>query len=88
MWNLKKNTNKLIHKTETDSQTQKTNMVIKGEQRNGGINQEYGINRYITLYIKQINNKDLLYTTGNYIQYLVKTYNEKESEKAYMCIYI
>ena len=63
---------------------QKTNMVIKGEQRNGGINQEYGINRYITLYIKQINNKDLLYTTGNYIQYLVKTYNEKESEKAYV----
>ena len=84
MWNLKNKTNKLIYKTETDSQTQKTNMVIKGEQRNGGITQEYGINRYITLYIKQINNKDLLYSTGNCIQYLVKPYNEKESEKVYI----
>ena len=32
------------------------------------------------LYIKFIN-KDLLYSTGNYIQYLVITYNGKESEK-------
>ena len=29
----------------------------------------------------QINNKDLLYSTGNYIQYLVITYNGKESKK-------
>ena len=35
------------------------------------------------LYIKQINNKDLLYSTGNYIQYLVITYNGKEPEKEY-----
>ena len=26
-------------------------------------------------------NKDLLYITGNYIQYLIITYNRKESEK-------
>ena len=31
------------------------------------------------LYIKQINNKDLLYSTGNYIQYLVITYKERET---------
>jgi len=31
--------------------------------------------------IKQINNKDLLYGTGNYIQCLVITYIGKESEK-------
>ena len=31
----------------------------------------------------KINNKDLLYSTGNYIQYLVITYNGKESEKEY-----
>ena len=30
------------------------------------------------LYIKQMNNKDLLYSTGNYIQYLVIKYNRKE----------
>ena len=45
--------------------------------------EEYGINRHILPYIKYINNKVLLYSTGNYIQYLVITYNEKESEKEY-----
>ena len=28
-----------------------------------------------------LHNKDLLYSTGNYIQYLVITYKGKESEK-------
>ena len=37
----------------------------------GGINQELEINRYTLLYIKQTNNKVLLYSTGNYIQYCV-----------------
>jgi len=36
------------------------------------------------LYIKETINKDLLYSTGNYIQYLVITYNGNESEKQYM----
>ena len=31
-------------------------------------------------------NKGLLYSRGNYIQYLVITYNERESEK--LCIYL
>ena len=34
--------------------------------------------------MKQINNKDLLYDTGRYIQYLIITYNGKESEKEYI----
>ena len=34
------------------------------------------------------NNKDLLNSTGNYIQYLVKTYNGQDSEKEYIYIYI
>ena len=38
-------------------------MVINGE-REGGTNQEYGINKCKLLYIKQISNKDLLYSTG------------------------
>ena len=41
-------------------------MVIKGEGE-GGIYWEYGINRCILQYIKQINSKDLLYSTRNYI---------------------
>ena len=31
--------------------------------------------------IYNINNKDLQYSTGNYIQYLIKTYHGKKSEK-------
>ena len=44
------------------------------------------INIYTLLYIKQIN-KDLLYSTGNSIQYLVITDNGKESENEYIYIY-
>ena len=50
-------------------------MVTKGEGGGGGINWEYGTDRYTPLYIKWINIKNLLYSTGNYIQYLVITYN-------------
>ena len=57
-------------------------MIIKGESR-VGINKVFGINRYTLLYIKQVTNKDLLYSIGNYIQCLVITYNGKESEKEY-----
>ena len=39
------------------------------------------------LFIKYINQKDLLYSTGNYVQYLAITYSGKESEKEYI-IYI
>ena len=38
---------------------------------------------YTTIY--KINNKDLLYSTGNYIQYLIITYNGKNLEKE--CVY-
>ena len=31
---------------------------------------EFGINRYIPLYIKKINDKVLLYSIGSYIQYI------------------
>ena len=47
----------------------------------GRINKEFGISRYTLLYTVQINDKVLLYRTGNYIHYLVITYNGKESEK-------
>ena len=53
-------------------------MVTKRE-RVVGINPEFGISRCTLLYIKQIN-KDLLYSTGNYIQYLEISYDGKESK--------
>ena len=38
--------------------------------------------------MKSTNNKDLLYSTGNCIQYLVIAYNGKESKKDYLFEYI
>ena len=38
--------------------------------KGGGLNQEIGVNTYILLYIKCIINKNPLYSTGKYIQYL------------------
>ena len=39
VWNLKNNTNEYIYKTETDSQTYKTNLWLsKGKERQAGIN--------------------------------------------------
>ena len=45
----------------------------RGEE--GGINYESGVERHITIYFHIY--KDLLYITGNYIHYIVITYNEK-----------
>ena len=55
------NTNQLIYVNKlTDIENKLT--VTKGERRWGGINEEYGINRYTPLHIKYVNNEDLLYS--------------------------
>ena len=61
-----------------------TNLWVYGRKDELGV----GINRYVLLYIKQINDKDLLYSTGNSIQYVVITFNGKEYEKEYVYIII
>ena len=54
----------------------------------GGKDWEFGISRCKLLYTGWINNKVLLYSTGNYIQYPVISHNGKEYEKVYTYIYI
>ena len=56
-------------------------LVTKGEKRCGEINQEFGINRYQLLCIKQIKQGPIAYSTANYIQDLVINSKGKESEK-------
>ena len=46
----------------------------------GGKDWEFGVSRGQLLYIEWINNKILLYSTGNYIQYPVIKHNGKEYE--------
>ena len=61
MWNQKKNdTNGLIY--ETNSQTQ-NKLSYQGEEWGEGIVKEFGIDKYILLYLKWITIKDLLYST-------------------------
>ena len=76
-------TNELIYKADIDSQTQKTKAKAGGQT-----NEEFEINIYTLLYIKEVTNKDLLYSTGAHTQYLVITYNGKEckKEQSYICI--
>ena len=44
-------------------------MVSRG--KGTGKDWEFGIDMYTLLYLKQITNKDLLYSTGNSIEYSV-----------------
>ena len=61
-------------------------MAAKGEGVRGGMEWEVGLSRCKLLYVGWINNKVLLYSTGNYIQYPVINRNGEEYGKE--CIYI
>ena len=74
------------------------NLVLKQKQthrhreqtcgcQGGGMDWEFGISGCKLLYIEWINNKVLLYSTGNYIQYHVISHNGKEYEKECICMY-
>ena len=53
MWNLKYDTNKLIYETETDSQTQRTDLWLpRGKGQGGGVDGEFGVSRCKLLYIE------------------------------------
>ena len=69
----KNTTDELIYKTETDSDTEKKLIATRESRR--GINLEIEINIDTLLSVKQINSKDLVYSTGSYTQYLIITYN-------------
>jgi len=45
-----------------------------------------GINIYTLLFIEQVANKDLIYSTGTFAQYPVKTYMGRESEKEWIYV--
>ena len=69
-------------------QTHRPRKQTYGYQRGnvGGGNKLEVQDQQIQTTLHKINNKVLLYSTGNYIQYLTINYNEKESEKKYICI--
>ena len=59
-----------------------------GGKGGGGIHWEIGIDIYTLLYIKQITSKNLLYSTGNSIQYPAMACMGKESKKEWIYVYV
>ena len=56
--------------------------------KGGGISWKIGIDTCTLLHIKQITNKDLLYSTDNSTQYSVMAYMGKESKKEWMNVFV
>ena len=71
MWNRKYGTNECIYKTETDSQTQRTDLWLpRWSAGESGIDWEFGVSRSKLLHLEWISIEVLLYNTGNYMQSL------------------
>ena len=79
----KKDTNELVYKIETESQTSKTNL-------GSGLNQEFEIDIRTLLYIRQMTNKDLLDIIGNFTQYslIFYTWEKNLKEKEWTCAHV
>ena len=76
---------------ETHSQTENRLVLANGGGGWGGMEWEFGVSRCKLLCIGWINDKVLLYSTGNYIQYPVINNHGKEYLKSmyiYMYIYV
>ena len=78
-WTYLRNRNRF---TDTENRL----VVAKGRGR-GGMNWEFGISRCKLLCIEWMNNKVLLYSPGNYIQYPMINHNGTEYKKECICMY-
>ena len=78
-------TNKLIYETETGSQTYRTDLWLPRMECGRGMDREFGVSGCELSDIVWLNNKILLYGTGNYIQHPVINHNGKKYERE--CIY-
>ena len=61
-------------------------MVARREGGGGGMDREFGVSGCKLLYIEWMDNKVLLYSTGNRIQYPVINHKGKEYKKE--CLYV
>ena len=87
MWNLKYDTNGPIYETEIEAGTQKIDQWLPSGGGGKGLYWEFGVSRCKLVYTEWINNKVILYTTGNYIQYPVINHSGKNMKKnVYVCL--
>ena len=77
-------TNEHTYKTEQTRSHREQACGCQGEGCGGGEDWEFMISRCKLLYMGWVNNKVLLYSTGNYIQYPMMNHNRKEYVKEYI----
>ena len=68
MWNLKYGSNEPTYNTKIDSRIQRSDLWLPRKESRRGTDWEFGVGRCKLLHLEWINNKVLLYSTGNYIQ--------------------
>ena len=78
----------LFTKQKQSHRCRKRTYGYQGGEGGGGINWEIGTDIYTLLYIRQVVNKDLLYSTGNSTQYSIITYMGKEPDKEWIYVYV
>ena len=88
MWNLKYGTSEPIYGTETDSQTWTTDLWLQRGGEESDIDLEFGTGRCKLLHLEWIGNGVLLYSTGNYIQFLRIEHDGGLYEKTNVYIYV
>ena len=84
MWNLKYDVNEFPQSRNRCTDIQNRLVVAKGRGRGmvgRGMDWEYGIGRCKLLHSKWINNKGLMYSTGNSSQYSAMIYKRIKSKE-------
>ena len=69
------------------TQTQRMNLRLQ-RRKDWGIDREFGMDMYTLLYLKQITNKDLLYSTGNSAQCYVAAWMGGELGGEWMHVFV
>ena len=82
VWNLKYDTNEVIHKSRNRLTDIENRLVIaNGRRGRGGMGWEFGVSQCKLVHRERLNTKALLDSAGTYIQYLVINHNGKGYKK-------
>ena len=82
MWNITNDTKKFIYKTETVSQTLKTNLGLPKGKGRKGMDWRFGTGKCTLLYMERMVNRALLYSTGKFTLCSMITY------MGMICVYV
>ena len=81
MWNIKYDTSELIYETDRNTDIENRLWLPRGRRARKGRSGSFELACANYAYIEWIKSKSLLYSTGNYIQYLREAIMEKNMKK-------